>query len=47
MVKAVLISVQDVYTIDINFMSTRNYVFEDCWIISIITRLTVLFKMML
>ena len=28
--KPVFLSVQDGYIIDINFMFTRNYVFEDC-----------------
>ena len=40
-------SVQDGCFIDIHLMSTRNYVFEDCRIISIVTRSTVLFKTML
>ena len=45
--KPAFLSVQDGYVIDINLMSTRNYVLEDCWIIFIVTRSTVLLRTIL
>ena len=38
---------QDGYIIEINYMSTRNYVLEDCSVISIVTTSTVFYRMTL